>query len=93
MAFGNLALARDACGDRQGATNALHEAIDRFRQLGDNENLMYTTKVLSELQLRQGQAIDAVQTMQGGLESQKGLNLRYRLLQKILSIPSRILGR
>jgi tetratricopeptide (TPR) repeat protein len=93
MAYGNLGLARDACGDRDGAIEALVEAVDRFQALGDEENLLHTAKVLSELRLRKGQAIEAVQTMQGGLEAQRGLGLKYRFLRKLLDIPSKILGR
>lgn len=93
MAFGNLGLARDACGDRDGAIAALVESIDLFRAVGDEENLLHTSKVLSELRLRKGQAIEAVQTMQGGLEAQRGLGIKYRFLRKLLDIPSKILGR
>jgi tetratricopeptide (TPR) repeat protein len=93
MAYGNLASALEACGNIDGAVSALQEAIDGFRRIDDQENLLYSAKALSELQLRQGKALEAVATMQTGLENQKGLGLRRRLLRRLLDIPSRLIDK
>ena len=93
MAFGNLASALEACGNFNDAANALQEAIEGFRRIDDQENLLYSAKALSELQLRQGRALEAFATMQTGLENQKGLGLRRRLLRRLLDIPSRLISK
>ncbi len=93
MAFGNLASALEACDDIEEAEAALQRAIEIFRDLGENENLLYTTQALSQLQLRQGRAMEALSTMQGGLENQSKLSPKHRILRSLLDIPSRFLGR
>ena len=93
MAYGNLASALEACGKFDEAASALGEAIEGFRRLDDQENLLYSAKALSELQLRQGKALEAVASMQTGLEKQKGLGLKHRLLRRLLDIPSRLIDK
>jgi tetratricopeptide (TPR) repeat protein len=93
MAFGNLASALEATGDLAGAEDALEESIRIFKEIGEKDNLMHAARALSQLQLRRGQAIEAVSTMQTGLEGQAKLSLKNKILRSILSIPSRLLGR
>jgi tetratricopeptide (TPR) repeat protein len=93
MAFGNLASALEANGELQGAEEALEDAIRIFKEIGDKEHLMHSARALSQLQLRRGRPIEAVSTMQGGLEQQSKISVKNRVLRSILSIPSKILGR
>lgn len=93
MAFGNLASALEANGELQNAEKALEDAIRIFKKIGDKEHLMHSARALSQLQLRRGRPLEAVSTMQGGLEDQSKLSVKNRILRSILSIPSRILGR
>jgi tetratricopeptide (TPR) repeat protein len=93
MAYGNLASALEANGELQGAEEALEEAIRLFNKIGDKEHLGHSARALSQLQLRRGRPLEAVTTMQSGLEKQSKISVKNRILRSILSIPSRILGR
>jgi tetratricopeptide (TPR) repeat protein len=93
MAYGNLASAREAGSDLEGAQRAYRQAADLFAEIGDTDSRAHTLKALSQLQLRKGQTMDAVASMQAGLEGQTGLNFWQRLLRRILRLPYRLLGR
>jgi len=93
IAFGNLASALEACGAFKEAEDALHQAADRFRAQGEEELLLYTQRSLSQLQLRQGRALEAISSMQSGLEGQRKPGLKNRLLRSLFKIPSRLLNR
>ena len=92
-ALGNLASALEATGDLEGAESALEESIRLFKEVGEKDHLLHAARALSQLQLRRGQPLEAVSSMQTGLEGQARLSLRSRVLRSILSIPSRLLGR
>jgi tetratricopeptide (TPR) repeat protein len=93
LAWGNLAAALEACGDLAAAEEAYKQATTRFAKLDDDENRAYTHQALSRVQIRQGRAVEAVTTMQTGLESKQGLSIRNRVLRFLLNLPSRLTGR
>ncbi len=93
QAYGNLGSALDACGDHDRAEVAYRHAIDLFANLGDTERHNYTLQALSRLQLRRGKPLEAVTTMQVGLDDRPSLNFRDRLLRRLLRLPFRLLGR
>jgi len=93
LAYGNLGSALEACGDHDLAEVAYRHAIDLFANLGDTERHNYTLQALSRLQLRRGKPLEAVTTMQIGLDDQPNPNLRNRLLRRLLRLPFRLLGR
>lgn len=93
QAYGNLASALEACGQISDAEEAYHKAIELFEKLGDSENYSSTLQALSRLQLRQGKPLDALSTMQGGLEAMPKTRMRDRILQRLLKWPFRLLGR
>jgi tetratricopeptide (TPR) repeat protein len=93
----NLAVALVQAGRHEGlndwerAESLYQQAAERFADLDDPDNQQYTLQALSRIRLRQGRALEAVNTMQGALESKKHTNWSTRLAQKILSLPSRML--
>lgn len=93
LAYGNVASALEACGELAEAEIALREAAERFRSLDDKEHLLYTQRSLSQLQLRQGRTYEALGSMQSGLEDQKKLGIKYRILRRLLEIPTRLFNR
>lgn len=93
IAFGNLASALEACGNFEDAEVALQEAAERFQSLGEDELLLYTKRSLSQLQLRQGRTLEALSSMQSGLEQQKKPSLKNRILKSLFQLPSRFLNR
>lgn len=93
LAYGNLASAREALGDVKGAEEAYRRAADLFAEIGDTDSRSHTLKALSQMQLKKGQAMDAVASMQAGLEGASGLNIWQRALRRLLRLPYRLLGR
>jgi tetratricopeptide (TPR) repeat protein len=93
LAYGNLASARESLGDLEGAKEAYHRAADLFAEIGDTDSRAHTLKALSQMQLKKGQAIDAVASMQAGLEGVANLNFGQRVLRRLLRLPYRLLGR
>ncbi|NIS83156.1 MAG: hypothetical protein GTO14_23810 [Anaerolineales bacterium] len=93
QAFGNLGSALEACDQISDAEIAYREAAELFAHLGDAHQHAYTLQALSRLQLRQGRPMEAVTTMQRGLEEMPKGRLRDRLLRRLLKWPFRLLGR
>jgi tetratricopeptide (TPR) repeat protein len=91
QALGNEAAAYEGLNDWERAESLYQQAAERFADLDDPDNQQYTLQALSRIRLRQGRALEAVNTMQGALESKKHTNWSTRLAQKILSLPSRML--
>jgi tetratricopeptide (TPR) repeat protein len=92
QAMGNQASALEANGRTDEAERAYAAAADRFKKLGEAEARADTLKALSQLQLKRGRAIDALASMQQGLEGSQKLSIRERFLRWLARIPMRILG-
>jgi tetratricopeptide (TPR) repeat protein len=93
QAYGNLGSALEACDDSIGAENAYRQATELFDSLGDKEQYGYTMQALSRLQLRRGQPLEAIVSMQLGMEAKPQSGIRNRLLRRLLSLPIRLLNR
>jgi tetratricopeptide (TPR) repeat protein len=90
MAFGNLASVFEALNRIEEAKLAYQQSSDLLRQAGEMELRMHAVKALSALQLKSGQQLVALSTMQDGLAEVKHPSPRERLLKKILSIPANL---
>jgi tetratricopeptide (TPR) repeat protein len=93
QAIGNLATAAEACGDLTAAESGYQEAARRFADQGDPESQAVVLTSLSRLQLKRGRPLDALSTLQAGIERKPRRGLRDRWLQRLLDLPSRLLGR
>ncbi len=91
QAHGNLASALEGLGQHAAAEQGYRRALVLFERAGDGDGRSHTAKSLSQLQLKQGHAVEAVATMQGGLEGSARLSLRDRILRWLLRLPSRFL--
>jgi len=91
QAVGNLASAADACGDPEVAERLYQAAVERFAALGDGAAQAIVLNSLSQLQLKRGRPLEALTTMQTGLEHKPRRSLRDRWLQRLLRLPSRLL--
>jgi tetratricopeptide (TPR) repeat protein len=91
QAVGNLASAAEACGDLEAAEQFYQAAVERFAVLGDSAAQATVLNSLSQLQLKRGRPLEALTTMQAGLEHKPRRSLRDRWLQGLLRIPSRLL--
>jgi len=92
MALGNRASAYEALGQLDLAIDDYEQAEQLFGQLGENDLRLEVSRSLSALQMRQGKALDALGTMQAGVAEIERPTLKQRILKKLLSLPSRLLG-
>jgi tetratricopeptide (TPR) repeat protein len=92
QAYGNLGSALEAIEHYDAAGDAYRKAVDLFAEIGETDDRSHTLKALSQMQLKQGQTLDAVASMQAGLEDQSQLGLGQRIIRWILKLPSRLLG-
>ena len=90
QALGNEAAAHEGLNNWERAEALYQQAAERFADLKDRDSQRYTLQALSRVRLRQGHAIEAVNTMQSALETGTRTTWRDRLANKILSLPSRI---
>jgi len=93
QAYGNLASAHEACGDAAGAEKAYGLAAGLFESGGDEKARELTLAAISRLQLKRGQPLQALASMQSGLEGSSRLSFGKRLLRKILQLPLRLFRR
>ncbi len=92
QAHGNLGAALEACGRLELAEPAFRRAIELFESAGDAEQRALSLQALARVQLRRGQAMQALGSMQAGLEGGRRLSPTRRLLRRLLRLPGRILG-
>jgi tetratricopeptide (TPR) repeat protein len=92
QALGNLASALEASSRVEEAERAYTGAAEKFKALGDADARADTLKALSQMQLKRGRAIDALTSMQHGLEGGRKLSLRERFLRWLARIPIRLMG-
>ena len=87
IALGNQAAAYEALGQLQQAASAYQESADLLKEIGDHELRPTVMQSLSGVQLRLGQQMDALVTMQSGLEEIEKPTLKQKLVKKILRSP------
>lgn len=93
LAMGNLASVLEALGEGAEAQTSYQRAAELFEQIGDRQNQALTLKTLSQLQLRSGQPLTALLTMQASADSGGFKGLGGRILRRLLRIPGDLLGR
>lgn len=93
MTWGNQAAALEALKQNQKAAATYRKAADLFQQIGENELYTRTMQSLSLIQLKGFQPLEAVATMQAGLDRVERLGIRQRLLKRLLDLPFRLLRR
>lgn len=93
LAFGNRANALAELGRRKQAEGDYRRALEGFQKLGDDQRTRETRQALSALRLRDAKPLEALTEMQLGLEGQRQLSLRDRIVRWILRLPTRILPR
>jgi len=89
QAYGNLGNALEDCGRRSEAGEAYQRSLDLFRSLGGREGEALILQRISQLQLRQGQPIEALAAMQASLEAAPRGGLLRRWLGRLLTLPGR----
>ncbi len=92
MALGNRAASLEAMGDLNQALTDYEEASTILKKIGEHDLRLDVMKSISALQLRTGRSLEAVATMQAGVDGVEKPKLKHRLLRKILSFPSKFMG-
>jgi len=91
MALGNQAAALDALGRTQDALDAYQQSAQLLEQTGEGELRAHLMQSISALQLRSGRQIEALVSMQDGLNGLKKPTLKQRILKKLIQTPFRLL--
>ncbi|MBI3159375.1 MAG: hypothetical protein HYZ26_07240 [Chloroflexi bacterium] len=89
MAWGNRAAALEGLGRLAEAEQAYVQSADLLKELGELELRAEVLKALSALQLRGGRQLEALASMQAGIEGLEQPSLLQRLLKKLLELPCR----
>lgn len=93
IAYGNLASALEACGHYLEAQDAYLQSAELLEKCGKSELRLHALKALSQLQLKQGKQLQALATFQSALEDAPRLNLRQKMLKKLMEIPWKLMPR
>ncbi len=92
LALGNLGDALESVGRKQEAIDIYTQSADLLEQAGEDEMRAHVLQALSKLQLKSGRQIEALATMEAGIEGFKKPSLKQRLLKKLLRIPFKMMG-
>ncbi len=92
IALGNLGAALEAVGSNDQALEAYRQSADLLQQVGEAELRANVMQSLSALQLKTGRQLEALATMQSGIEGLKRPSLKQRMLKKLLNLPFKLLN-
>ncbi len=84
QAISNLAAAHDGAGRLDKAAALYEQAIDLYKALGDTENRAACWKALSALQIKQDNKLQALASMQAGLDLSTDLSPKEKTLKGLL---------
>ena len=93
MALGNKAAALAGLGNREEAEKLYWESARLLEEIGETALRASVLQAISRLQMRSGRYMEAVASMQSGLDQVEKPSLVQRFLKKLLQIPSRMLNR
>jgi tetratricopeptide (TPR) repeat protein len=92
MAYGNLGAVYEAQEQFEDAVDAYSRSADLLSEAGDNDLRLSVMKTLSSLKMREGRHLEALATMQSGLEDIEKPTPKQSFLKKLLGMPSKYLG-
>src|SRR5450759_101070 len=92
MAFGNQGAALEALGQLKDALIVYQKSSDLLKQTGDKENRSIVLASISQIEMRMGQPLEAMVSMQISLDNRPKLSFREKLLNKLLKVPFKFLG-
>lgn len=93
MALGNQAAALESMNKSDDAIQYYQQSNDLLKQVNDPALRTYILQSLSGLYLRRMRYLDALVVMEAALEIKEHLSFREKILQKLLQVVSRLLGR
>lgn len=93
MALGNYAAAMEGLNRLQEAAEYYQQSAEVLQQAGEDQLRANVLQSLSTLQFRTGKQLQALASMQAGLEGMKKPNPRQRILKRLLDIPFSMLNK
>jgi tetratricopeptide (TPR) repeat protein len=93
ISLGNLGAALEAVGRLDEAAEAYLQSAELLQASGENDLRVYVMKSLSALQLRTGRHIEALASMQSGLEGIEHPKPQERLLKRLFGAPLKFFGK
>ena len=93
LAIGNQAAALEGMKKLKEAETRYKICAELLKDLGEDEQRARVMQSISSLQLRSGRQLEAIASMQAGMEGMKRPNLRQRILKKLLGLPGKFLNR
>lgn len=93
MSLGNYASALEELGRLQEAAEYYQQSADVLKQAGEDQLRANVLQSLSALQFRTGKQLQALATMQAGLEGVEKPNPRQRFLKRLIDIPFRMMNK
>lgn len=93
LALGNKAAALEEIGSLDAAAEAYETSATILKEIGENDLRASVMQSLSAVQLKQGRQLQALATMQSGLENVQRPNPKQRVVKKLLQIPFNFMTR
>lgn len=93
MALGNIGSAYEDRGDLDQAVDYYQRSIELLDQAGENEFRSMVQKSLAAIQIRKGEYLAGLISMQKSLDGKKNLAPREKWLKKLLKLPFKFLGK
>jgi tetratricopeptide (TPR) repeat protein len=93
MALANQAAALEALQRLPKALERYQRSSDLLKQCGENDLRALVLQSMSTLQLRTGNQLQALASMDSALDNKKKLSLKERLLKRLLRVPFNMLNR
>lgn len=87
MALGNRGAALEALEQPEDAMAAYQQAADILQQAGEDQLRAQVMQSLSMLQFQQGRQLQALASMQSGLEGVEHLSVKQKMIKKLLNTP------
>ena len=92
LALGNQAAALEALKRLDEALLVYQQSADLLKRIGESELRLYVMQAISKIQFRSGRQLQALASMQAGVEGLKKPTLKQRLLKRLLRLPLSALG-
>ncbi len=91
LALGNLGAALEGVQRYLEAEDAYQQSADLLKQIGEDKLRLNVMQSLSTLQLRNGKHLQALSSLQAGLEDVDRPSPKQRMLKKLLGVPFKLM--
>lgn len=93
MALGNAAAALEALDRLEESLELYTQCADLLKEIGETQVRADVMQSLSALQLRLGRRLQAIATMQAGLDGLEKPSIKQRVARKLLETPFKLMNR